>query len=238
MNWFYVGMLSMTGHWLYNPLSTSGSHGTCTDMWFSNLKVAYEKCRRRAPRVVSVYTGTDEQIACAIFWWIPFQIIQLITHNTLWIGISCCLSMGTQWWHEVVRTSEEYCPQILMFWHEAILPLLADLQVQESLNIPPPKFCHTQNYLILHMTWPLWPATLVHFLRYIVKRKSSSIFSATDISRNIVWLLLLHDTIQIESNYTWINYNRDNIATRSHMMIYNFVWNFILIPNLVAFISQ
>ena len=44
--------------------------------------------------------------------------------------------------------------------------------------------------------------------------------------------------MQMESNYTWINYNHDNIATRSHIMIYNFVWNFILVPNLVAFISQ
>ena len=103
-----------------------------------------------------------------------------------------------------------------MFWHEAILPLWTDLQVQESLNIPPPKFCHTRHYLILHMTSPLWPATFVH----------------------IVWLLLLHDAIKMESNYTWINYNYDNIATRSHIMIYNFVWNFILVPNLVAFISQ
>ena len=78
---------------------------------YSNLDVAYEKCRPRAPRVVSVYPWTDEQIACAIFWWIPFQIIQLITHDTLWIGISCCWSMGTQWWPEVVRFKQtSYTP--------------------------------------------------------------------------------------------------------------------------------
>ena len=51
--------------------------------------------------------------------------------------------------------------------------------------------------------------------------------SATNISSNIVWFLQLHDTIQMKSNYTWINYNHDNIAIRIHIMIYNFVWNFI-----------
>ena len=55
--------------------------------------------------------------------------------------------------------------------------------------------------------------------------KSSSTFSATNISSKIVWWLQLHDTIQMKSNYTWINYNHDNIAIRSHIMIYNFVWN-------------
>ena len=62
--------------------------------------------------------------------------------------------------------------------------------------------------------------------------KSSSTFSATNINSNIVWFLQLHDAIQMESNYTWINYKHDNTATISHIMIYNFVWN------LVAFISQ
>ena len=32
--------------------------------------------------------------------------------------------------------------------------------------------------------------------------KSSSTFSATNISSNIVWLLQLHDTIRMKSNYT------------------------------------
>ena len=31
--------------------------------------------------------------------------------------------------------------------------------------------------------------------------KSSSTFSATNISNNVVWLLQLHDTIQMESNF-------------------------------------
>ena len=31
----------------------------------------------------------------------------------------------------------------------------------------------------------------------------------------------------MKSNYTWINYNRDNIAIISHIMIHNFVWNLI-----------
>ena len=57
--------------------------------------------------------------------------------------------------------------------------------------------------------------------------KSSSAFSATDISSNILWLIQLRDTIQTKSNNTWINYNHDNVAIRSHIVIYNFVWNFI-----------
>ena len=31
----------------------------------------------------------------------------------------------------------------------------------------------------------------------------------------------------MKSNYTWINYNHDIIAIRSHIVICNFVWNFI-----------
>ena len=68
--------------------------------------------------------------------------------------------------------------------------------------------------------------------------KSSSTFSATNISSNITWLFQLHDKIQMKSNYTWINYDHDNVSIKSHMMIYNSVQNKILLPNLVAFISQ
>ena len=57
--------------------------------------------------------------------------------------------------------------------------------------------------------------------------KSSSIFSATNISSNIIWLLQLHDTIQMKSNCIRIKYNYDNIAIRSHIMRYNCVWNLI-----------
>ena len=57
--------------------------------------------------------------------------------------------------------------------------------------------------------------------------KSRSTFSATNISSNILWFIQLRDTIQMKSNYTWINYNHDNIAIRSHIVIYDFVWNFI-----------
>ena len=53
--------------------------------------------------------------------------------------------------------------------------------------------------------------------------KSRSIFPATNISSYIIWLLQLHDKIQMKSNYTWINYNHDNIAIRSHIMINNSV---------------
>ena len=64
--------------------------------------------------------------------------------------------------------------------------------------------------------------------------KSSSTFSATIISSNIVWFLQLHDTIQMKSNYTWINYNHDNIDIWSHIMIYDFVWNFIFGTNFIS----
>ena len=33
--------------------------------------------------------------------------------------------------------------------------------------------------------------------------------------------------IQMKSNYTWMDYNYDNIAIRSYIMIYNFVWKLI-----------
>ena len=52
-------------------------------------------------------------------------------------------------------------------------------------------------------------------------------FSAANTSSNRAWLLRLHDAIQMKSNYTRINYNHDNIAIRSHIMIYNCVWNLI-----------
>ena len=68
--------------------------------------------------------------------------------------------------------------------------------------------------------------------------KSSSTFSATNISINIVWFLQLHDIIQMKSNYTWIYYYHDNIAIRSHIVICNFCEISFLVPNLVAFILQ
>ena len=57
--------------------------------------------------------------------------------------------------------------------------------------------------------------------------KSSSTFSATNISSNIVWLLWLHDIIQMKSNYTLINYNPDNITIRRHILTCSCVWNLI-----------
>ena len=53
--------------------------------------------------------------------------------------------------------------------------------------------------------------------------KSSGTFSATYISSNIIWLLQLYDRIQLKPNYTWINWNHDNIAIRSHIMIHTSV---------------
>ena len=57
--------------------------------------------------------------------------------------------------------------------------------------------------------------------------QSGSTFSATNISSNITRLTQLHNTIQMKSKYTWINYNHDNIVVRSHIMIYNSVQNLI-----------
>ena len=87
------------------------------------------------------------------------------------------------------------------------------------------------------MTLSVFPKFQTHSrVREITK--SSSTFSATKISSDIVWFFQLRDTIQMKSNYTRINYNHDNIAIRSHIMIYKIVWNLSFAPNLVAFISQ
>ena len=50
--------------------------------------------------------------------------------------------------------------------------------------------------------------------------KSSSTFSATNISNNMIWFFQLHYTIKMKSNHTGINYNHNNTATRNHIMIY------------------
>ena len=64
--------------------------------------------------------------------------------------------------------------------------------------------------------------------------KSSSAFSATNINSNMIWFLQLHDTIEMKPKHTGIKYNHNNIAIRSHIMIYDSVSNLILPPNLVA----
>ena len=51
--------------------------------------------------------------------------------------------------------------------------------------------------------------------------KSSSTFSATNISSNMIWFLQLHDTIKMKSNHTGSIYNHNDKAIRSHIMIYN-----------------
>ena len=53
--------------------------------------------------------------------------------------------------------------------------------------------------------------------------KSSSTFSATNVSSNMIWFFQLHDSIKMKSNHTGINYNHNDIAIRSHIMIYNSV---------------
>ena len=95
--------------------------------------------------------------------------------------------------------------------------------------------------------------------------KVVALFSATNFSSYIIKLLQLHDKIQIKWNYAWIHYN---IAIRRHLTVreiskssstfsatntssnivwsistvwYNpneIKWNLIVVPNLVAFISQ
>ena len=57
--------------------------------------------------------------------------------------------------------------------------------------------------------------------------KSSSTFSATNISSNMIWFFPLHDTIKMKSNRIEINYNHNDIAIRSHIMIYNSVQSII-----------
>ena len=57
--------------------------------------------------------------------------------------------------------------------------------------------------------------------------KSSTTFSATNISSNMICFFQLHDTIKRISNQTGINYNHNDIAIRSHIMIYNSVQNSI-----------
>ena len=68
--------------------------------------------------------------------------------------------------------------------------------------------------------------------------KSSSTFSVIFISSNIVWIFQLYDTIQMKSNYTRINYNGDHKAINKSYNGYNCVWNYIFVPNLVAFNPQ
>ena len=75
----------------------------------------------------------------------------------------------------------------------------------------------------------LWLCTITMTLTVREITTSSSTFTATSISSNIVWLLQLHDTIQMKSKYTLINYNHDNIAIGNHISIYNFLWNLIFV---------
>ena len=84
-----------------------------------------------------------------------------------------------------------------------------------------------KSILNTHLTKSRFSLTSLSAVMEITK--SSSTFSATNISSNIVWLLQLHDTIQMKLRYTRINYNHDNIAIRSHIMIYNNVWNLIFV---------
>ena len=80
------------------------------------------------------------------------------------------------------------------------------------------------------MTWERFP----HYWSPLPVReitKSSSTFSATNISSNMIWLLQVHDTIQMKSNYTWIIYDHGIVAIASHIMIYDNVQNLIFGTN-------
>ena len=79
-----------------------------------------------------------------------------------------------------------------------------------------------------------------HNVTSVISPNVITLFSATNISNNVMLLLQLHDTIQMKSksNYTWINYNHENVVIRSHIILCNCVQNLFLLPNSVAFISQ
>ena len=49
--------------------------------------------------------------------------------------------------------------------------------------------------------------------------KSSSTFSVTNISSNMIWFCEMHDTIKKKSNHTGINLNHNNITIWSHIMV-------------------
>ena len=65
-----------------------------------------------------------------------------------------------------------------------------------------------------------------------ISPKVVALFSATNFSSYIIELLQLHGTIQIEWNYARIH---NNIAIRSHLMIYKMCKISFLVANLVAF---
>ena len=71
--------------------------------------------------------------------------------------------------------------------------------------------------LVEHRLWPTMSGDRHVAVREITKHNST--FSSTNISSNIIWLLQLHDIIQMKWNYTLINYNHDNLAIRSHIRI-------------------
>ena len=91
------------------------------------------------------------------------------------------------------------------------------------------KECPTETQLELksHRDSFLSSPIVFNFLRGLAVSpgweitKSSSTFSATNISSNRLWFHQLHETIQMKSNYAWINYNHDKY---SHKKSYNDIW--------------
>ena len=74
--------------------------------------------------------------------------------------------------------------------------------------------------LIQKMSWKYREWLFIDFHSAVREiTKSSSTFSAINISSNMMWFFQLHDTIKMKSNHTGINYNHNNIAIRCHIMI-------------------
>ena len=67
----------------------------------------------------------------------------------------------------------------------------------------------------------IWTNAGILFIGPLAVRetKSSSTFTATNISSNMICLLQLQDTLQMKSNYTRIDYNHDTYSKIVHVII-------------------
>ena len=79
-------------------------------------------------------------------------------------------------------------------------------------------WCSYDLHSISCMMLKKWYIVLIYSIQSGRSPKVVAVFSATNISSNIVWLLQLHDTIQMKSNYTWINFTH---IRYSHKKSYN-----------------
>ena len=105
-----------------------------------------------------------------------------------------------------------FCYDLLQKWRDFSEDLaLMSLWFPQVLLRPP----HMVSYTHFGHAWAVREIT-----------KSSSTFSATNISSNMICFFQLHDTIKMKSNHTGINYRHNGIAIRSHVMKYNSVLKF------------